>query len=409
MKSSCFHRKVFPSGQKYEIAFVIGCVLLLQICCQEQLEATKASKPALTEPKPTLVEPKRQKPVSAAAPLPRKQEPAKAEPVPDTSKPPQENPSLAKKSQKPGPEITFESLIHDFGEIGAGTRNTCEFKFKNTGDALLKISKVHAPCGCTVHKLAKKEYAPGESGTLTVIYRSGNSAGSATKRLYVHSNDKAKPKLGLTIKAKVVMKVEHKPQRLNLLLKGENTGCPDITLTSRDKRKFSITSFKSTGDSITADFDPSVKAATFVLKPKTDPNKLRKGLRGQVEISLTHPECKKVTIIFDTLAEFKVDPRVVYVRDAVPQKPVTKKVRIFSNYNEGVEVESTSSKKGIVKVLTHEKVRNGYQFELQITPPTTKSKARVFTDVFSVKLKGGQQLRITCYGIYSRKTAKSSR
>ena len=391
MKRSCF--------QKYEIAFVIGCVLLLQICCQEQLEEAKASKPALTESKPKLVEPKPQNPVTAAAPLPQQQEPVKARTT--TVK-------TTTKVNKPGPEITFESLIHDFGEIGAGTRNTCEFKFKNSGDTLLKISKVHAPCGCTVPKLAKKEYAPGESGTLTVIYQSGNSAGSATKRLYVHSNDKAKPKLGLTIKAKVVMKVEHKPQRLNLLLKGENAGCPEITLTSRDKRQFSITSFKSTGDSITADFDPSVKAATFVLKPKTDIEKLRKGLRGQVEISLTHPECKKVTIIFDTLVEFKVDPRVIYVRDAVPQKPVTKKVWIFSNYNESVEVESTSSKKGFAKVLTQEKVRNGYQFELQITPPTAESKARVFTDVFSVKLKGGQQLQITCYGIYARKTAKSS-
>jgi hypothetical protein len=59
-------------------------------------------------------------------------------------------------------------------------------------------------------------------------------------------------------------------------------------------------------------------------------------------------------------------------------------------------------------VLTQEKVRNGCKFELQITPPTAESKARVFTDVFSVKLKGGQQLQVTCYGIYARKTAKSS-
>lgn len=391
MKRSCV--------QKYEIACIIGCVLLLQICCQEQLEGTKASKPALTESKSKLAEPKEKKPAPVVAPLPQQQEPVKAKTT--TVK-------ATTKVNKPGPEITFEALIHDYGEIGAGTRNTCEFKFKNTGDALLKISKVHAPCGCTVPKLAKKEYAPGESGTLTVIYRSGNSSGSATKRLYVHNNDKAKPKLGLTIKAKVVMKVVHKPQRLNLLLKGENAGCPDITLTSRDKRQFSITSFKSTGDSITADFDASVKAETFVLKPKIDTEKLQKGLRGQVEIGLTHPECKKVTIIFDTLAEFKVDPRVIYVREAVPQKPVTKKVWIFSNYKEVVEVESTSSKKGIVKVLNQEKVRNGYQFELQITPPAAESKARVFTDVFSIKLNGGQQLQMTCYGIYARKTARSS-
>ncbi len=193
------------------------------------------------------------------------------------------------------------------------------------------------------------------------------------------------------------------------MLKGENAGCPEINLSSRDNRQFSITSFKSTGDSITAEFDPTVKSTRFVLKPVVDQEKLKKGLRGQVEIALTHPLCKKVSILFDTLEEFKIDPRVVYVREAVAQKPVTKEVSIFSNYNEEVEIESTSSKNGTVRVLNKEKIRNGYQLELQITPPTLDSKRRVFTDVFSVQLKGGQQMQITCYGIYSRNISRTTR
>ena len=160
MKRSFFHRKVPSRGQKYEIIFVIGCVLLLQICCQERLKEAKASNPGSSESSPALTEPNPQNPVSTAAALSRKQEPAKTK--------------TTAKVKRPGPEITFESLIHDYGEVGAATRNTCEFKFKNTGDALLKISKVHAPCGCTVPTLTRKEFAPGESGTLTVIFRAGS-------------------------------------------------------------------------------------------------------------------------------------------------------------------------------------------------------------------------------------------
>jgi hypothetical protein len=388
MKCSCF--------QKYVILFVVGCVLLLQVCCQEQLGEAKASKSTVTEPKPALAgsnpsvaEAKPQNPTAATDPLPKKQEPAEAE--------------TSTKVNKSGPEITFESLIHDFGEVGTNTRNNCEFKFKNTGNALLRITKVYAPCGCTVPELAKKEYAPGEGGILKVVYRAGSKPGSTSKRIEVSSNDKAKPKVILTIKAKIALKVDYQPERLNLLLKGENSGCPEITLTSRDNRKFSIASFKSTGNSITAVFDPNLKDTRFVLKPEIDPEKLRQGLKGQVEIGLTHPLCKKVSIIFDTLAEFKVDPRVVYVREAEPQKPVTKQVRIFSNYNEEFEVESATSQKGAVKVLKKEKISNGYLFELEITPPTLESTRRVFTDIFSVKLKGGQMMQITCYGIFARK------
>ncbi|MHC4694032.1 MAG: DUF1573 domain-containing protein [Planctomycetota bacterium] len=384
--------------QNIGIAFVIGCILLLQICCQEQLEGTKASKPVLTDTKPVSLDPEVQKKVSATKPEPRQKEPVKPNVIRYQTK---------REANEPGPEITFDSLIYDYGEIGAGTRNSCEFSFKNTGATLLKISNVNAPCGCTVPKLDRKEFAPGEGGTLTVIYRPGNTAGSATKRLYVNSNDKANPQLGLTIKAKVVMKVEHSPERLNLLLKGENAGCPEITLKSRDNVAFAITGFKSTGNSITADFDPSVKAASFVLKPKTDMEKLRKGLRGQIDSSVTHPECKKVTIIYDTLAEYKIDPRIVYVREAEPKRPVTKKVRVFSNYDEDVEIESTSSRNGTIKVVGKEKIRNGYQFEIQITPPAAEAKRRVFTDVFYVKLKDAEKMQITCYGIYSKKAAKS--
>jgi hypothetical protein len=381
--------------QKYVILFIVFSVLLLQMCCQEQLEGANASEPAVTESRPALAEDQPQNPTVTMAAVSQKQEPAVSK--------------TTSKVNKSGPDITFDSLIHDFGEVGSVTRNPCEFKFSNTGNALLKISKVHAPCGCTVAKLAKKEYAPGESGVLDVLYRSSSGSGQSTKHIYVYSNDKAKPKVTLSLKAKVVMKVIHEPERLNLFIKGENAGCPAITLTSRDNRPFSIKSFRSTGDAITADFDPSVKAEKFVLKPKLDMEKLQKALRGQVAIELTHPQCKKISIVSDALAEFKVDPRVIYIRDAKPQKPVTRQVRIFSNYNEDVEVESASSKKGFVKVISDEKIRNGYQCELQITPPAAASKSRVFTDVFTVKLKGGQELRITCYGHFSTKNTRSSK
>ena len=315
----------------------------------------------------------------------------------------------AAKAGRPAPEITFEKLIHDFGEIGTGTGNTCEFKFTNTGNASLKIGKIKCPCGCTVPRLPKTKYAPGESGALKITYRASSYPGSITKSCTVPSNDKKSHTVILSIKAKVVMKVGHQPERLNLLLKGENAGCPDITLTSFDKQPFAIKNFKSTGDVITADYDSLVKATKFVLKPKVDNEKLRKGLRGQVEIGLTHPECKTVRIVFDTLPKFKVDPQLVYIRNAEPQKTVKKKVSVFSNYSEDFEIESTSSKKGTIKVLTQKKVRNGYEFELQITPLDAKAKRGVFTDVFSVKIKGGQQLQITCCGIYLRKGAKASR
>ncbi|HUS74116.1 MAG TPA: DUF1573 domain-containing protein [Sedimentisphaerales bacterium] len=402
MKRNCF--------KKFGIVFVVGCVLLAHVGCQEQ--AKQAEVPKITPTASAERHPVDNKvaiaPVAPASDKgPSQTSQAKAETTSVPNKPAQKRLQPAAQSQGQGPEITFEKLMHDFGDVAPGTTNTYEFKFTNTGNALLKIGKIKCSCGCTVAKLIKKEYAPGESGALKIMYSVGSRAGSARKTCSVPSNDRKKRAVTLTVKARVAMKVEHQPERLNLLLNKENAGCPEITLTSRDNKPFAVTRFKSTGDSITAEYNPSMKATKFVLKPKVDIEKLRTGLRGQVEIDLTHPGCKKITIVFDTLAEFKLDPRIVYVREAEPQKPVTKKVWVFSNYSEDFEVESTSSKNGTIKVLTQKKVRNGYEFELQITPPDIETKRRVFTDVFSVKIKGGQQLQITCYGIYLKKAAKS--
>ncbi|MHC4758210.1 MAG: DUF1573 domain-containing protein, partial [Planctomycetota bacterium] len=111
--------------------------------------------------------------------------------------------------KKSGPTITFESKVQDLGEMGPGTKASCEFKFTNTGDDVLKIKKVSKTCGCTTSKLAKKEYAPGESGTLKITYNASTHPASIKKNIYVESNDKKNPKVTLSIKAKIVAKVEH--------------------------------------------------------------------------------------------------------------------------------------------------------------------------------------------------------
>lgn len=48
-------------------------------------------------------------------------------------------------------------------------------------------------CGCAVAKLEKKEYAPGESGTIKVIYTAPKTTSTAARHIYVSSNDTSNP------------------------------------------------------------------------------------------------------------------------------------------------------------------------------------------------------------------------
>jgi len=305
------------------------------------------------------------------------------------------------RARKQAPRITFEKVIHDFGEIGPETNSLCEFKFTNTGDGILKITEVEKTCGCTPFTLAKKEYAPGESGTLQVRYYADKQSGEATKQLFVYSNDEARPKVALTIKASIAAKVDYGPKKLELSFREKNAGCPKITLVSLDNQPFSIRHFKSTADCITADFNPSMKATRFVLQPKVDVEKLKKVSRGRIEIGITHPQCNTVTTLFNMRPRFKINPRSITVREAKPGAPIVRKVQILNNYEENFEIASVSSKKGAVRVLSQERLYNGYELELNITPPAAEATTRVFSDVFFVNIKGAERLEIPCSGFYS--------
>jgi hypothetical protein len=299
------------------------------------------------------------------------------------------------------PRITFEETVYDFGEVAAGKKYTGQFKFTNTGNGVLKITDVKRCCGAVV-ALDKKELAPGESSTLKVDYDTGRASGLVLRELRVFSNDETNPKVTLTIKARVVVRVDYQPQRIYLLPNKENAGCPKITITSLDKQPFSITAFQSTGESITADVDPSVEATRFVLEPKVDLEKLQKQSSGLVAISLTHPELDKVNIRFITKQRFQLTPSSVLLINPLPQEPSINKVSVVSNYNEDFEIESTSSEKGLAKVISQQPIAGGYRLEIEITPPPPDETGS-FTDVVNVRLKGGETLAIKCYVRYSRK------
>ncbi|MBC8218743.1 MAG: DUF1573 domain-containing protein [Planctomycetes bacterium] len=387
----------------------IGCILLSQAGCghaakddnvpQAPQKQVAAANQAAPEDKP----PEAPKP----KPAPDKPDPApdKPKPVPDKPKPVPNKPKPAPKvdPNTPGPKIEFDKLIHDLGSVDPGSNNVCEFPFKNVGDALLKIISVKPGCQCTQYTLEKKEYEPGESGTLKFKYHAALQAGPINRPIPVTTNDPVQPITTLTIKGRIVEQVGYEPKKLNLLLKSDDQTLPTITLTSLDGKPFAIKGFKSSVNAISAKFDPAVEATKFVLQIEVDKAQLQKVSNGIVEIALTHPAAKSVSVPFSALTRFKLNPTII-IFDAEPGKNILRdKVTILNNYQEAFEIESVKSKEGITKVVKQEKISNGYMFSLQITPPDPEGKQR-FSDEISVQIKGGELLKIKCQGFYKRKT-----
>ncbi len=305
----------------------------------------------------------------------------------------------------PPPVLTFEKLEHDFGEIPPNTLKKVQFKFTNTGEGVLKIKKLEPCCGA-VARLAggKKKYAPGESGTLELEFTSGPKPILFKRDLVVHSNDRANPKIQIGLKAKIVLSLTWEPTRLKLMLDRENAGCPNITIGSLDDSLFSLTGFKSTGDLMKADVDPSIKATEFVLEPKVDMDKLTVNLKGDVTIGIDHTDGNAIEVPFEVLPKYTVSPKELLLFGPNSEEPIVKKVSVVSNYGRDFAIESMVSKTGnvAVKVLRQREIDAGYELDLEIMFQSFR-EAGLYADEFSVQIKGGEKLTIPCRIWYTKK------
>ena len=97
------------------------------------------------------------------------------------------------------PKIVFETDMHDFGQLMAGETISYSFKFTNTGNADLVISGCDASCGCTVADYPRERIAPGQTGYITVSFKSQGMSGQQIKEVVVASNTQpAKTKLRIS-------------------------------------------------------------------------------------------------------------------------------------------------------------------------------------------------------------------
>ena len=100
------------------------------------------------------------------------------------------------------PKFSFQEEEHNFGDIRDGDIVSHVFRFTNTGDAPLIISKATAACGCTVPQWPRQPIPVGGSGEIKVQFDSSNKPGMQNKVVTITANTESKVKK-LLIRAQV--------------------------------------------------------------------------------------------------------------------------------------------------------------------------------------------------------------
>lgn len=113
--------------------------------------------------------------------------------------------SLQENAKAPKTKVTFDKIVHDFGEIKQGEIVSTTFTIKNVGENDLFIVEAHGSCGCTVPEVTKEAIEPGQSAPIHVKFDSNGKSGEVTKSVMITCN-KAKIVETINIKASIKSK-----------------------------------------------------------------------------------------------------------------------------------------------------------------------------------------------------------
>ena len=108
------------------------------------------------------------------------------------------------------------------------------------------ISRIHVSCDCTTAgaKDNKLTYAPGESGVITAVMKTGNFSGTVDKDMAVHANGSA---YKLVIRAQIPDIIRMEPRKLEWT-KGEVPAPKTIKITISRELPVNLTTVDLTGD-----------------------------------------------------------------------------------------------------------------------------------------------------------------
>lgn len=169
-------------------------------------------------------------------------------------------------------ELVFKDKVIPVDVAPAQDSITASFTFTNKSGAPVTINKISVSCTCTTAgtKDNKLTYAPGESGTVTAVMKTGNFTGTVDKDLTVHANG---VDYKLVIRAKIPALIRMEPRKLEWTQGGPATP-KTITVTITGDMPLNLTTVDLTGDAF--NYEPvTVKKGRqykVVVTPKSTDN-----------------------------------------------------------------------------------------------------------------------------------------
>jgi hypothetical protein len=250
------------------------------------------------------------------------------------------------------PKIQFETNFYDFGHIVAVEYVTGAFKYKNIGDAVLKLDPPHPSCGCTDAKATPDILAPGQSGEITYRINLDHPMVKGQKAITIVSNDPQSP--SVTLKAQLefdpIYTIEAKNVRV-VVPAEKQEATESFTISRPDGQALDIDRIVASHDWISAAVDENKGIVNVTVKrtPLAPAH-----FTGNIKLynsKLAKQSVRTIAINGDIEGELAATPRGLYWVFAdhgsdlknYPATALSKTVQLKSILGHAVEIKSAKS------------------------------------------------------------------
>lgn len=82
-------------------------------------------------------------------------------------------------------QLVFDETTVEHEAVDSETAFEAVFTFRNAGEETVEVMDPQSSCGCTVPRLEKRSYAPGEEGEIRAVFTYGSRKGPQSKSITV--------------------------------------------------------------------------------------------------------------------------------------------------------------------------------------------------------------------------------
>jgi hypothetical protein len=268
------------------------------------------------------------------------------------------------------PRIQFETNFFDFGKVTGVETVAGAFKFKNTGDGILKLEPPQASCDCTEPRVKPEALGPGETGEILYTIRLDRPL-NGQRLIRVRSNDPKTPEVQLTVQLDYTPLYQLSPILLWMdLPAGMNETQRNLTISRNDGKPLGIERLTTSKEWIKAAFDSSFKPQessaqvnVIVRRPPGPPAPFNGAVQMWTSNQTVLP-VQTVPVMGEVFGELSAVPAKMYWvipdfgkdKAAYPAEALTRKIELKSVLGKPVEIKRVSSDiKGLsVQVVTKE-------------------------------------------------------